>query len=155
MIGFYYTDTRRRNKLFIPYVLIAEQTGEDFEVDFNPNKISDPRKYLKRNQVSLNRGLQSIVDIPLIWIKKIVQYCFQERRYEARSTAINLMKYVSGHLDDLSVDSSPWDDAWLDGKENTEYEIEIPDADDWWKYQKSPPEWNPEKDSDDEGDEFA
>ena len=103
MKGYYYIDSRRNERLYVPFNFIAIWRRGEIEVIFNPNKISRHAAFMKRNAVSFARGLVSRVEIDDNKLDIIQDSCFSGDEKGARASVEALFGYVRRNWREISI----------------------------------------------------
>ncbi len=105
MRGYYFTDSKMREKLFVPYNLIVteEMKKEGLNVNLDPNVISKPGVYLRRNRISLERGLIALVDVPDCFLEGLREACFGEERDSKEEWIKVIFRMVQEHWKKMQI----------------------------------------------------
>ena len=102
MIGYYFLDSRKNVRLFIPRNMLVV-IAKTVDSDFSPAFLSNPERFLKRNKKSLERGLIAVVNIPDEDLSKFQYYCFIGNHYSAELKALEIFHYVQSNWRKLKV----------------------------------------------------
>ncbi|MBU3912634.1 MAG: hypothetical protein KKB21_05210 [Nanoarchaeota archaeon] len=102
MIGYYYTDSGRHERLYVPFNFIAVKRKE-VEVILAPDKISKLGAFIRINKASLDRGLIARVEIDDNTLDLIQDSCFSGDEKGAGAAAQALFEYVRRNWRKISV----------------------------------------------------
>lgn len=96
MKSYYFYDSRKRKKLFVPFNMVAQDSVKPLYPDIclKEQIVSKPWIYLDRNRTSLERGLISIVDVPQKDLDLLRDYCFNGQMNEAIQQARDIFFLV-------------------------------------------------------------
>jgi len=105
MRGYYFKDSKMREKFFVPYNLVVTEDMKKggFNVTLDPNVISKPGAYFRRNRVSLARGLIAIVEIHDCLFEGLRDLCFGEERGSEEEWAKGIFREVQENWEKMQI----------------------------------------------------
>ncbi len=102
-MGYYFVDSKGRDKLFVPRNLIMIEDGSSLQVILNPNKLSRPKAYLRRNSRALKKGLIAVVDVPNKELEELREFCFNGQEAYADSKGREIFYLVKREWRKLEI----------------------------------------------------